>query len=79
MDKFFDEIKCYGFIIMEEDNTEIFVHFDDFEKLETKSFAYWISPESVLLINKSKKLSEFADVTQGLATSNNDRFLREVM
>jgi hypothetical protein len=48
----------------------------DFEVLETKSFAYWISPSTAELIKKVKKLSDFADVTQGLATSNNERFLR---
>lgn len=30
--KFFDENKGYGFLIMDFDNSEIFVHFDDFEK-----------------------------------------------
>ncbi len=30
--KFFDEIKSYGFLIMDVDNSEIFVHFDDFDK-----------------------------------------------
>ena len=30
--KFFDDNKGYGFIIMDIDNTEIFVHYDDFDK-----------------------------------------------
>lgn len=30
--KFFDDVKGYGFLIMDIDNTEIFVHFDDFDK-----------------------------------------------
>lgn len=30
--KFFDENKAYGFLIMDIDNSEIFFHFDDFEK-----------------------------------------------
>lgn len=32
--KFFDENRGYGFIIMDIDNTEIFVHFDDFDKIQ---------------------------------------------
>ena len=32
--KFFDEVKGYGFIIMDIDNSEIFVHFDDFIKAQ---------------------------------------------
>ena len=27
--KFFDEIKNYGFIVMDEDGSDIFVHYDD--------------------------------------------------
>ena len=30
--KFFDETKDYGFIIMDEDESDIFVHFDDLSK-----------------------------------------------
>jgi len=30
--KFFDENKNYGFIIMDQDSTDIFVHFDDMAK-----------------------------------------------
>lgn len=30
--KFFDENKNYGFIIMDKDGSDIFVHFDDIQK-----------------------------------------------
>lgn len=30
--KFFDEQKNYGFIVMDEDKSDIFVHLDDFQK-----------------------------------------------
>jgi cold shock CspA family protein len=30
--KFFDETKNFGFIIMDEDGSEIFVHYDDLSK-----------------------------------------------
>jgi cold shock CspA family protein len=37
--KFFDENKNYGFIIMDEDGSDIFVHFDDLHKAGiTKEF-----------------------------------------
>ncbi|MFN6377631.1 MAG: BREX-1 system adenine-specific DNA-methyltransferase PglX [Flavobacteriales bacterium] len=48
----------------------------DFEALETKSFAYWITPKTADLIKRSNSLASFADVKQGLATGMNDRFLR---
>lgn len=32
--KFFDEVKNYGFIIMDEDGSDIFVHFDDLSKAQ---------------------------------------------
>ena len=48
----------------------------DFEALETKSFAYWITPQTADLIKKSNSLAFFADVKQGLATGMNERFLR---
>jgi hypothetical protein len=48
----------------------------DFEALETKSFAYWITPKTADLIKRSNSLACFADVKQGLATGMNDRFLR---
>ena len=48
----------------------------DFEALETKSFAYWITPKTADLIKKSSSLAVFADVKQGLATGMNERFLR---
>jgi len=30
--KFFDENKSYGFIVMDEDGSDIFVHYDDLSK-----------------------------------------------
>lgn len=30
--KFFDEVKNYGFIIMDDDGSDIFVHYDDLSK-----------------------------------------------
>jgi len=40
--KFFDEIKNYGFIIIDQDGSDIFVHYDDLSKAKnakiTKDF-----------------------------------------
>lgn len=37
--KFFDESKNYGFIVLDQDNTDIFVHVDDLQKVGiTKEF-----------------------------------------
>ena len=30
--KFFDETKSYGFIVKDDDNSDVFVHFDDLTK-----------------------------------------------
>lgn len=30
--KFFDEVKCYGFIVVDETAQDLFVHYDDFLK-----------------------------------------------
>jgi cold shock CspA family protein len=30
--KFFDEVKGYGFIVMDDDDSDIFCHYDDFFK-----------------------------------------------
>ena len=37
--KFFDENKNYGFLVMDADKSDIFVHFDDMQKIGiTKEF-----------------------------------------
>jgi len=48
----------------------------DFFELDGLSFAYWISPKTSNLIKKAKKLSDFSDIKQGLATGDNDTFIR---
>jgi hypothetical protein len=44
--------------------------------LESKYFAYKLDKEAVHKISKSKYISEFLSVKQGLATGNNDKFIR---
>lgn len=48
----------------------------EFDLIETKSFAYWITTKTIELINSSKCLSDYADIKQGIATGKNDLFLR---
>ncbi len=48
----------------------------DFYELEGLSFAYWISPRTSSLIKNAKKLSFFSEIKQGLATGDNNTFLR---
>ena len=48
---------------------------DDFKKIPSSPIAYWIS-ENMMKAFSAKKLHQYADAKQGMATSNNDRFLR---
>ena len=49
---------------------------DDFNKISGNPFAFWLSKEMRHAFEEGKPLSEIADAKQGLATANNDRFLR---
>lgn len=49
---------------------------DEFAKLPEKVFAYWASKQIRGIYNESKKLKNYAEARQGLATSDNNRFLR---
>lgn len=48
---------------------------DDFKKIPTSPIAYWIS-ENITNSFREKKLRDYADAKQGMATSDNERFLR---
>lgn len=48
----------------------------EFRKIPGYPFVYWISDEIRELFSKYKPLKDYADVVQGLATADNDRFLR---
>ena len=49
---------------------------DDFAKIPGKPVAYWVSEKVFEAFTSSKLLNEVAKPRQGLATSDNDRFLR---
>lgn len=49
---------------------------DDFKKLPGSPIAYWVSDKIRSAFFKNHKLSEYADFKQGLATCNNDLFVR---
>lgn len=48
----------------------------EFKKIPGYPFVYWISDRIRELFGKYKPLEKFANVVQGLATADNDRFLR---
>ena len=48
----------------------------EFKKIPGYPFVYWISDRIRELFRKYKPLEKFANVVQGLATADNDRFLR---
>ena len=47
-----------------------------FNSLPSNIIAYWVSKNFVEIFNKSKPLSEYGEPRQGMATSDNNRFLR---
>ncbi|NUV00275.1 hypothetical protein XO12_09295 [Marinitoga sp. 1154] len=48
----------------------------NFKKIPGSPIAYWVSDKMVKSFEKEKMLGEFAEPRQGLATSDNKRFLR---
>lgn len=49
---------------------------DDFKKIPDSPVAYWVSEKVREIFEKSPSLGEVADARQGLATADNNRFLR---
>jgi type II restriction/modification system DNA methylase subunit YeeA len=48
----------------------------DFKKIPGSPIAYWVSDSLLYVYDKSITLNEIADIKQGLATADNDRFVR---
>lgn len=68
-----EALKCI--IDAQEYKDIVYVHQEDFEKIEGAPFIYNISAEFRSKF-ESKKLIEYADVRAGIQTSKNERFLR---
>ncbi|MFK7848526.1 MAG: BREX-1 system adenine-specific DNA-methyltransferase PglX [Rhodothermales bacterium] len=49
---------------------------DDFEKIPGSPIAYWVTKNILKMFENGTPIGEIASPRQGLATSNNDRFLR---
>lgn len=49
---------------------------ENFEKIPGMPIAYWASPNLIEAFEKGKPMNSLVDPKQGLATANNDRFLR---
>ena len=49
---------------------------EDFEKIPGSPIAYWVSDRVKAIFEKSKKLGDISEPRQGLATGNNDLFMR---
>ena len=49
---------------------------EDFEKIPGSPIAYWVSDRVKKIFEKSEKLGKVAEPRQGMATSDNNRFLR---
>ena len=50
---------------------------DDFSKIPGSPVAYWVSNNFMKMFDKGIRLGEIADSKQGMATADNNRFLRE--
>ncbi len=53
-----------------------FVHLKEFMKLKQKPFAFKLNSKAIERFSQSSLLDDFLSVKQGLASSNNDRFVR---
>lgn len=49
---------------------------DNFEKIPGAPVAYWVSEKFIEAFEKGYKLKQYGDTRQGMATSDNNRFLR---
>ena len=49
---------------------------DDFKKIPGSPIAYWLSKQVIDIFENSKSLGEIAQAKQGLATADNNQFLR---
>lgn len=49
---------------------------NSFYKIPGKCFSYWLSEKAISNFHKGRQLKEIAEIRQGLATSDNNRFLR---
>ena len=50
---------------------------ENFTKIPGSPIAYWVSENFIKAFEKGRKLGDIADSKQGLATADNNRFLRE--
>lgn len=64
-DRFFN--KDYGYFVFDQGN---------YLKVSGYPIAYWMTDQVVSIFDKSKKISDVANAKQGIATGDNDRFLR---
>lgn len=64
--------KAQGFFL---DDNRYYIEKEKFEALEERSIAYWLSPKMFDAF-RNKPLCDYAKPRQGMATSDNNRFLR---
>ncbi len=49
---------------------------NDFKKIPGSPIAYWISDRTISVINNNKRVGDISDARMGMATGNNERFVR---
>lgn len=63
------------------DNEKLQIKFEttqsNFNKIPGKTFAYWASDNIISIFSRGKELGNIIPVKQGIATADNNRFLRE--
>lgn len=58
-------------------NNEYFINKSiEFQDVPNYNFAYWLSDNEKAILKNSKRMGDCIDIRQGLATGNNDKFLR---
>jgi len=62
---------------LENSKNKYIINNEQFKKIPGCPIAYWIDEKFIDVFEKSSSLGSIADVKQGLATADNDRFLRQ--
>lgn len=71
------ENKYLDAILNKNSNYEYFKSIKDFDNMPGNTISYWLSDNFIKCFEKNKSLRKYAEPKQGLATGENNRFIRQ--